>query len=191
MEEPTVLFTEEDIRTRVRALGADITRDYVGKSPILVSVLKGSAWFLADLIKEIDLPVRVDFMSISTYGGASELTGGVVRIIKDLDEDIGGEHVIVVEDIVDTGLTLSYLRGALETREPTSIAVCTLLDKSVRRIAPIEIAYAGFDCPDSFVIGYGLDFEGYYRNLPYILDVDPHALAEDPLRLAARLEGVA
>jgi len=191
MEEPTVLFTEEDIHERVRALGAHIARDYAGKSPILISVLKGSAWFLADLIKEIDLPLRVDFMSISSYGGGSELTGGVVRIIKDLEQDIGGQDVVLVEDIVDTGLTLSYLRGALQTREPASLAVCTLLDKSVRRIAPLEIAYAGFDCPDSFVIGYGLDFEGYYRNLPYILEVDPRAFSGDPLRLAGRLEGAA
>jgi len=136
--------------------------------------------FLADLIREIRLPLAVDYMSISRYGGATESMGRV-RIVKDLDEDIGGRDVIVVEDIVDTGLTLSYLLGVLESRNPTSIDVCALLDKSVRRIAPLEIRYRGFDCPDVFVVGYGLDFQERYRNIPDILAVqDLPALQANP-----------
>src|SRR2546426_6980900 len=127
-------------------------------------MLKGASVFLADLFRSIDLPVRVDFMSISSYG-ASETTGGVVRILKDLDHDIGGEDVIVVEDIIDTGLTLSYLLATLRERSPASLEVCTLLDKSARRIAPLEIKYRGFDCPDRFVVGYGLDHGERYRNI--------------------------
>jgi hypoxanthine phosphoribosyltransferase len=168
----TVLFTEEEIRQRVRELGEEITRDYAGRSPVLVTVLKGAVLFLADLFREIDLPSRVDFMSISPYGRDSEEAGGVVRIMKDLDQDIGGEHVVVVEDIVDTGLTLSYLLTTLWSRQPLSIEVCTLLDKSVRRIPNVEIRYRGFDCPDKFVVGYGLDHEERYRNLPAILAVE-------------------
>jgi hypoxanthine phosphoribosyltransferase len=134
--------------------------------------------FVSDLIRAIDLPVRVDFMSISRYG---ESASGVVRVLKDLDQDIGGEDVLVVEDIIDTGLTLSYLLSILGAREPASIQVCTLLDKSVRRIAPLDIPFAGFDCPDRFVIGYGLDYEERYRNLPFILAVESQsALAENP-----------
>jgi len=145
----------------------------------LISVLKGGSVFLADLIREIRLPLAVDYMSISRYGGAAESMGRV-RIVKDLDQDIGGRDVIVVEDIVDTGLTLSYLLGVLESRNPTSIDVCALLDKSVRRIAPLEIRYRGFDCPDVFVVGYGLDFQERYRNVPDILAVhDLPALQAD------------
>jgi hypoxanthine phosphoribosyltransferase len=167
-----VLFTEEEIRQRVRELGQEITRDYQGRTPVLVTVLKGAVLFLADLFREIDLVMRIDFMSISPYGRDSEEAGGVVRIMKDLDQDIGGEDVIVVEDIVDTGLTLSYLLSTLWAREPTSIEVCTLLDKSVRRIPRLELRYRGFDCPDKFVVGYGLDHGERYRNLPAILAVE-------------------
>jgi hypoxanthine phosphoribosyltransferase len=177
-----VLYTEEDIRDRVRALGAEISRDYAGRDPVLISVLKGGAMFLADLIKAIHINVRLDFMSISAYGGAVGETG-VVRILKDLEEDIVDDDVIVVEDIVDTGLTLSYLLSNLEGRGPASVEVCALLDKSVRRIAPLDIRYRGFDCPDRFVVGYGLDFEQRYRNLPSIVAVEPGRLAEDPLAL--------
>ena len=183
-----VLYTEDDIRRRVRQLGDAITRDYAGREPLLVSILKGGIWFLSDLIKEIGLKARVDFMSITSYGGDSELTGGVVRILKDLEQDIGGNDVIVVEDIVDTGLTLTYLLGALEARGPASLEVCALLDKSVRRITPIEIRYRGFDCPDRFVVGYGLDFEELYRNLPDILAVDPQRLSDDPRALVHYVE---
>ena len=171
-ENATILFTEEEIRRRVRELGEEITRDYADRSPVLVTVLKGAVLFLADLFREIDLPARIDFMSISPYGRDSEEAGGVVRIMKDLDQDIGGEDVLVVEDIVDTGLTLSYLLTTLWSRQPRSIEVCTLLDKSVRRIPNVDIRYRGFDCPDRFVVGYGLDHAERYRNLPAILAVD-------------------
>ncbi|HEX2089479.1 MAG TPA: phosphoribosyltransferase family protein, partial [Actinomycetota bacterium] len=129
----TVLFSEQEIRRRIHELGREISRDYAGRSPVLISVLKGAFVFLADLFRAIDLPVRIDFMSISSYGMGSEETGGVVRILKDLDQDIGGEDVLLVEDIIDTGLTLSYLMTALWARQPKSLEVCTLLDKSARR----------------------------------------------------------
>ncbi len=189
MEGPaSVLFSEDEIRARVRELGATISRDYAGRDPVLISVLKGGAVFLADLIQAIDLNLRTDFMSISKYEEGDD-DSGVVRILKDLDQDIGGDHVIVVEDIVDTGLTLSYLLSALEARNPASLEVCALLDKSARRIAPLDIRYRGFDCPDRFVIGYGLDYEERYRNLPFILEVDLEVLARDPLALVPYLEG--
>ena len=144
-----------------------------------MSVLKGGAIFLADLFRHVDLPVRVDFMSISSYGSGTE-GSGVVRILKDLDSDIGGEHVVVIEDIIDTGLTLSYLLSTLGARGPASIEICALLDKSVRRIPRLDIRYIGFDCPDRFVVGYGLDERERYRNLPFILAVeDQRALADD------------
>lgn len=177
----TVLFTGDEILARVRHLGQAITHDYAGRSPVLVSVLKGAVVFLSDLFRSIDLPVRIDFMSISSYGAGSEVTGGVVRILKDLDHDIGGEDVIVVEDIIDTGLTLSYLLATLRAREPASLEVCTLLDKVARRIPPLPIRYRGFECPDRFVVGYGLDHAERYRNLPMILAVDDQAaLDADP-----------
>ncbi|MDP8955393.1 MAG: hypoxanthine phosphoribosyltransferase [Actinomycetota bacterium] len=181
----TVLFSEQEIRQRIQDLGRQITRDYAGRSPVLVSVLKGAFVFLADLFREIDLPVRIDFMSISSYGVGSEETGGVVRILKDLDQDIGGEDVLLVEDIIDTGLTLSYLMTALWARQPKSLEVCTLLDKSARRIPPVNIKYRGFECPDTFVVGYGLDVGERYRNLPLILAVhDQASLEENPDALA-------
>jgi hypoxanthine phosphoribosyltransferase len=177
----TVLYEEEEIQGRVRELGRAIAADYAGRSPVLICILKGAVVFLADLIREIDLPVRMDFMSISSYGGGSEATGGVVRILKDLDQDIGEEDVIVVEDIIDTGLTLSYLLATLRARQPASLEVCTLLDKSARRIAPLDIKYRGFDCPDRFVVGYGLDHGERYRNLRSILAVDDQSsLVADP-----------
>jgi hypoxanthine phosphoribosyltransferase len=176
----TVLYSAPEIRRRVAELAHDITADYEGTSPVLVSVLKGGAIFLADLFRDIHLPVRVDFMSISPYDDASE-SSGVVRIVKDLDQDVGGEDVLVVEDIIDTGLTLSYLLSTLQSRGPRSLEVCTLLDKSARRIAPLQLRYVGFDCPDRFVIGYGLDYQERYRNLESILAVEDFAaLAGDP-----------
>ena len=181
-----VLFTAGEIQARVRALGEAVTADYAGRSPVLISVLKGAAMFHADLLRAIDLPASVDFMSISSYGEASS---GVVRIMKDLDEDILGRDVILVEDIVDTGLTATYLLSALGAREPESLEICALLDKSARRITPVPVRYRGFECPDVFVLGYGLDYEEVYRNLPYIIAVqDMDALAEDPLALAALLD---
>jgi hypoxanthine phosphoribosyltransferase len=183
----SILYTAGQIRDRVRDLGGAITRDYAGRQPVLISVLKGGAMFHADLLRAMDLEASVDFMSISAYGAGSS---GVVRIVKDLDQDILGQDVILVEDIVDTGLTLTYLLGTLREREPASLEVCALLDKSARRITPIDIRYRGFDCPDRFVLGYGLDHGERYRNLPFIVTVeDVGALDEDPLALEFLLTG--
>src|SRR2546423_12890508 len=180
-----VLYSAPDIRRRVEELGQTIASDYRDRDRVLMSVLRGGTVFLADLFRAIHLPVRVDFMSISAYGGSSE-SSGVVRIVKDLDQDVGGEHVLVVEDIIATGLTLSYLLSTLRSRTPRSLEVCTLLDKSVRRIAPLDLRYVGFDCPDRFVVGYGLDYRERYRNLGSILAVeDMAALAADPDALAS------
>ncbi len=188
MPAPAVLFSEEQIQSRVADLGRAIAHDYAGRSPVLVTMLKGAVIFLADLFRAIDLPVRVDFMSISSYGSDSEASGGVVRILKDLDQDIGREDVIVVEDIIDTGLTISYLLATLRARQPASLEVCALLDKTVRRILPVEIKYRGFECPDRFVVGYGLDHGERYRNLPLIVAVDDQtALTDDPDLLAPLL----
>jgi hypoxanthine phosphoribosyltransferase len=183
-EVASVLFGREDIRHRVRELGRAITGDHAGREPLLISVLKGGTMFLADLFREIDLPLRVDFMAISRYGDAPESLGRV-RILMDVETDITGCDVILVEDIVDTGLTLTYLLRTLRARMPASIEVCTLLDKSVRRIAPLDVRYVGFDCPDRFVVGYGLDYLERYRNLPDICAVeDMDALQADPEILA-------
>jgi hypoxanthine phosphoribosyltransferase len=176
-ESAAILFGEEQIRRRIQELGEAITADYAARSPVLITMLKGGVMFLADLIRHVDLPLRVDFMSISAYGRGSEASGGVVRILKDLDQDIGGEDVLIVEDIIDTGLTLSYLMSALRARAPASLEVCTLLDKSARRITPLDIRYRGFECPDQFVVGYGLDLHERYRNLPFILGVSDPATA--------------
>jgi hypoxanthine phosphoribosyltransferase len=188
-EDVSVLFRREDIRRRIEELGRTITGDYEGRAPVLISVLKGGSVFLADLIREIRLPIAIDYMSISRYGGATESMGRV-RIVKDLEEDIGGRDILIMEDIVDTGLTLSYLITVLQSRDPASVEVCTLLDKSVRRIAPLGIRYVGFDCPDVFVVGYGLDFQERYRNLPDILAVqDMAALRANPDLLLPYLSG--
>jgi hypoxanthine phosphoribosyltransferase len=182
----TVLFSASEIEERVRDLGHAITRDYAGREPVLISVLKGAAMFHADLLRATTVAASVDFMSISSYGAAAS---GVVRIMKDLDRDILGQDVIVIEDIVDTGLTLTYLLSTLADRQPASLEVCALLDKSARRITPIDIRYRGFECPDKFVLGYGLDYGEVYRNLPYIVAVeDMDALIEDPLVLAPLLD---
>ena len=189
----SVEFGREDIRRRIEELGRTITGDYEGRAPVLISVLKGGSVFLADLIRAVALPLAIDYMSISRYVGAPESLGRV-RLVKDLDHDIGGRDVIVVEDIVDTGLTLSYLIAVLDSREPASVEVCALLDKSVRRIVPLELRYRGFDCPDEFVVGYGLDFEERFRNVPDILAVhDMDALRADPdvlLSFLPRIEPV-
>lgn len=177
---PVGLVLEPDrIRERVVEMGAQITADYAGRSPILVGVLKGSVMFMADLVRHIDLPVRVDFMAISSYGDGAR--SGVVRILKDLSDPIEGEDVILVEDIIDTGLTVTYLLTNLRARKPRSLEVCALLDKSVRRIIEVPIRYEGFDIPDEFVVGYGLDHHGRYRNLRSIIGVrDIDALETDP-----------
>ncbi len=182
---PVGLVLEPDqIQQRVAEMGAEITRDHAGRSPILIAVLKGSVLFLADLVRSIDLPVRVDFMAISSYGDGGR--SGVVRILKDLSEAIEGEDVILVEDIIDTGLTVTYLLTNLRARKPRSLEVCALLDKSVRRIIEVPIRYKGFDIPDEFVIGYGLDHNGRYRNLRSIVGVrDLDALDTDPDRVVS------
>ena len=188
-EVASVLFGREDIRRRVEELGRSITGDYEGREPVLISVLKGGSMFLADLMRSIALPLEVEFMAISRYGNATESLGRV-RILMDMRGDIAGRHVIVVEDIVDTGLTLSYLITTLRARGPESIAICTLLDRSVRRIAPLDVRYVGFDCPDRFVVGYGLDHRERYRNLADILAVpDVAALERDPGALTPLLAG--
>ena len=161
-----LLLSRDEIRERVAEMGARITRDYAGRDLVLVTVLKGGLFFLADLCRSIDLPLALDFMAVSTYGPAA-LTGEV-RITKDLDEDLKGRAVVVVEDIIDTGMTLNYLLGVLRGRGPASVEVCVLLDKDVRRIVDLPIAYRGFAIPDRFVVGYGLDLEGRMRNLPYV-----------------------
>jgi hypoxanthine phosphoribosyltransferase len=158
-----VLLAEDDIAGICERLGARITEDYRGKDLVLVSLLRGSLVFVADLSRRIELDLRFDFMAVSSYGSAE-----AVRIVKDLDEDIRGKHVLIVEDIVDTGLTLHYLLGVLASRSPASLAVCTLLDRRARRIADVPIAYRGVEIPDVFVVGYGIDLGGRYRNLPYI-----------------------
>jgi hypoxanthine phosphoribosyltransferase len=169
-----IIFTESLIQERVVQLADQISSDYKGKDVLLVSVLKGGVIFLADLLRKLSIPAAIDFMAISSYGG-SESTG-VVRLLKDLDTDIQGIDLLVIEDIVDTGLTLNYLINNLKTRNPASIEVCTLLDRPRRRIADIDIKYTGFQLPDVFVIGYGLDHMGKYRQLPYIaaLNVEPY-----------------
>jgi hypoxanthine phosphoribosyltransferase len=179
-EVASVLFGREDIRRRVQELGHTIAGDYVGRAPVLITVLKGGAVFLADLMRAIPLSLEPHFMAISRYGDAEESLGRV-QILLDVDIDLAGRDVILVEDIVDTGLTLRYLLGVLGRRGPASLEVCTLLDKSVRRIVPITPRYVGFECPDRFVLGYGLDFRERFRNLPDILQVDElEALEADP-----------
>ena len=162
-----VLFSEEQLEQRVCELAAQIDRDYAGKEPLLVSVLRGSFVFMADLCRRIDLPCTIDFMSVSSYGSGTSSTGQV-QITKDLSGDISGKHILVVEDILDSGNTLSYLLKLLEQRKPASIRLCTLLDKPERRVKPVEVHYSGFTIPDAFVVGYGLDYAEHYRNLPYI-----------------------
>jgi hypoxanthine phosphoribosyltransferase len=189
-EVASVLYGRSDVRQRVEELGREIADDYAGRVPVLVSVLKGGIWFLADLIRAIDLPLEVHFLAISRYGDAEESLGRV-QILLDLEVDLAGRDVLLVEDIVDTGLTCRYLSSVLRDRRPASLDVCTLLDKSVRRIAPVTPRYVGFDCPDRFVLGYGLDFAERYRNLPDILQVDDLAtLKEDPDVLRPLLAGV-
>ena len=160
-----ILFTEEQIRARVRDLAGEITKDYAGRQLVLVSILRGSVFFATDLARHIELPLSMDFLSISSYGEDSE---GVVRITKDLEENIAGKDILVIEDIVDTGFTLKYLLRTLAGRNPKSLEVCTLLDRRARRIIEIDLKYIGFEIPDKFVVGYGLDYAERYRNLPDI-----------------------
>lgn len=165
-----VLFTEEQIRSRVAALAQEITADYKDSKLVLVSILRGSVFFATDLARLIALPLSMDFLSISSYGEDSE---GVVRITKDLEENIAGKDVLLIEDIIDTGFTLKYLLRTLSGRNPRSLEVCTLLDRRARRIIEMDLKYIGFEIPDKFVVGYGLDYRQRYRNLPYIGVVKP------------------
>ena len=174
-----ILLDAETIAARVAELGAQLASDYQGKDPVLVSVLKGALVFLADLMRSMDLPTSIDLMEVSSYGAATE-SSGQVRILKDLSKPIEGRDVIVVEDIIDTGLTLNYLLGYLADRQPASIKICCLLDKPARRLADIPIDYIGFTIPDRFVIGYGLDYDERYRNLPYIGVLKPSVYGGAP-----------
>lgn len=164
------LFTEEEIQAKVRELASRITEDYGGESLLLVGILKGAFIFLADLARRIELPVQFDFMALSSYGSATK-TSGVVRILKDLDSQIEGRHVLLVEDIIDTGLTLNYLLTNLRARGPASLEICALLNKRIANKIELPIKYEGFSIPDVFVVGYGLDKTEAYRNLPYIATV--------------------
>ena len=162
-----VLFSQETIQARIKELGAEITRDYAGRNPLLIGVLKGACFFLSDLMRAIDTRLSLEFMAISSYGSSTR-TSGEVRIMKDLDVPIEGRHILVVEDIVDTGLTLSYLLANLHARGAASVKLAALLDKYERRQKEVKIDYLGFQIPDEFVVGYGLDFAERYRNLPFI-----------------------
>jgi hypoxanthine phosphoribosyltransferase len=162
-----ILIDEEALQARIRELGSEISEDYAGRDVLLIGVLKGAVFFMADLMRQLSVSCEVDFMAISSYGGATD-SSGVVRILKDLDINIEGRDVLVVEDIIDSGLTLSYLMRNLEAREPASLEICALLTKPSRREIDVPVRYVGFEIPNRFVIGYGLDFDERYRNLPYV-----------------------
>jgi hypoxanthine phosphoribosyltransferase len=170
-DERSVLIPSEDIQAKVREMGERITADYLGESILLVGILRGAFVVLADLVRQIDLPCEVDFMDLSSYGMGTT-SSGVVRILKDLEEDITDHHVLIVEDIIDTGLTLSYLRKTLLARRPASMEILTLLTKPSRRQVELEVKYTGFEVPDVFVVGYGIDYAGRYRNLPDICAIN-------------------
>ncbi len=173
-----VLFPSSDIKNRISELGKEITQDYKDKNLLLVSVLRGGVIFLSDLMKEIDLPLSIDFMSISAYGINGTSTG-VVRITKDLDESIEGKDVLIVEDIIDTGLTISYLLRNLKSRFPNSLEICTLLDRDIRRIADINIKYIGFKIGEKYIVGYGLDYKQKFRNLQSIYELKLDTVKKD------------
>ena len=172
-----VLLSEEQIAAKVAELGRAIAADYVGRRLTLVSVLKGSLPFMADLMRSIDLPLRIDLMEVSSYGGSATESSGLVRILKDLSATIEGEDVLIVEDIIDTGLTLNYLVRYLRGKNPTSLRICTLLDKPARRLVEIPVDYIGFTIPDQFVVGYGLDYGEIYRNLRFVGVLKPEVYA--------------
>ena len=172
------LLTEEQIKQRIGELAVQIRGDYHDKRPLLISILKGSFVFLADLVREMDIDCTIDFMIVSSYGNKSKSTGAV-KIIKDLDIDIENRHILIVEDILDSGLTLSYIKRILETKKPASVRICTLLDKPGRRTAEITADYVGFTIPDKFIVGYGLDYAERYRNLPMIGVLDPSIYSDE------------
>jgi hypoxanthine phosphoribosyltransferase len=171
-----ILYSEREVRETVRRLGRELSRDYADRKPLLVGVLKGVTFFLADLIRQMPIELEIDFMAISQL---AERGGSAVRIVKDLEQDIAGRHVVLVEDIVDTGLTLRFLHGYLEQRQPASLAVCTLIDKQPRRLVDVPIRYVGFQVGDEFLVGYGLDFRRRYRNLPFISALKPETYRAD------------
>jgi hypoxanthine phosphoribosyltransferase len=173
-----VLLSEEVIASRVHELGTQIAQDYAGRTLTLVSVLKGSLPFMADLMRQIPLPLRIDLMEVSSYGGTATESSGLVRIIKDLSASIAGEDVLLVEDIIDTGLTLNYLVRYLRGKNPNSLKICTLLDKPARRLVEIPVDYQGFEIPDQFVVGYGLDYGERYRNLRFVGVLRPEVYTE-------------
>jgi len=172
-----VLISEDALQARIAELGVQISRDYAGKDLLLLAVLKGSVLFLSDLMRRISVPHSVDFMAVSSYGSAQE-SSGVVRILKDLDEPIEGRDVLIVEDIIDTGATLDYLMRILRASAPRSLEICTLLNKPARREVDVPVRYVGFDIPDEFVFGYGLDYDQLYRNLPYVAVLSPRLYKE-------------
>jgi hypoxanthine phosphoribosyltransferase len=172
-----ILIDEETLAARVAELGAEVSADYQGRDLLLIGVLKGAVFFMADLMRHLTVPCEVDFMAISSYGDATD-SSGIVRILKDLDISIEGRDVLVVEDIIDSGLTLSYLMRNLESREPASLEVCALLTKPSRREIDVPVRYVGFEIPNKFVVGYGLDFGERYRNLPYVGVLSEHLLPE-------------
>lgn len=167
-----VLIEEEALRRRVRELAEEVSADYEGREPLVIGVLKGAVFFIADLLRQMTVPVELDFMAVSSYGSSTH-SSGVVRILKDLDIPIAGRHVLLVEDVIDSGLTLSYLMKNLRSRGPASLEICTLLTKPGHRRLNLPIRYVGFDLPDAFVIGYGLDYSERYRNLPFIAVLEP------------------
>lgn len=162
-----VLISREELTERIKELGAQISKDYEGKEICLICVLKGGVMFLVDLSKEIKVPCTMDFMAVSSYGNEN-VSSGIVKIVKDLDEPIEGKHLLIVEDIIDSGRTLSYLMNILKERKPASIKICTLLDKPEQRVVDVDVEYVGFKIPDKFVLGYGLDYKQFLRNIPYI-----------------------
>ena len=166
-EKISVLIPEEEVDRRVREVAAKISEDYAGKSIHLICILKGSVMFACELAKRLTVPVTLDFMSVSSYGSGTT-SSGIVRIVKDLDEPLEGKEVLIVEDIVDTGRTLAHLIEVMKTRRPASVKLCTLLDKPDRRVTPVDVEYTCFQIPDKFVVGYGLDYDQKYRNLPYV-----------------------
>ena len=170
-----IVYSAADIEQRVREIGAAISADYAEQNPLLVGVLKGGVTFMADLLRQITIPVEVDFMAVSSYSKESR-NRGVVRLVKDLDAAIDGRHVLFIEHIIDTGLTLNYLLRSLSARNPASLKVCVLFDKSRRRLIEVPIAYTGFELPDRYFVGYGLDFRERYRNLPYVGTLKPDVL---------------
>jgi hypoxanthine phosphoribosyltransferase len=173
-----ILLTEDEIQNRIAELGRQISGDYAGRQLTLVSVLKGSLPFMADLMRAISIPVRIDLMEVSSYGGTSTESSGLVRILKDLSASIQGEDVLIVEDIIDTGLTLNYLLRYLRGKNPATLRICTLLDKPARRLVDIPVDYIGFTIPDQFVVGYGLDYGEVYRNLRFVGVLRPEVYSE-------------